>query len=42
MKVIEFNEQGKGIDNYGLNCDKLYVCDKKDIRLIDENVIIEY
>lgn len=42
MKVIEFNEVGKKIDNYGLNCKHLFVCNKEDVRLVNENVMIEY
>ncbi|MDD3474409.1 MAG: 3'-5' exonuclease [Candidatus Dojkabacteria bacterium] len=43
MDVIEFNENGKELQNYGLNCDKLYIVDRGEIRVLkDEIVKIEY
>lgn len=42
MSVIEFNEIGKGISNYGLNCNELYIVDMNEIRMTDEKVDFEY
>jgi len=40
MSVIEFNEVGKKINNYGLNCSNLYVCNKEDIKVLNEEIVI--
>lgn len=42
MSVIEFNEIGKELGDYGLNCKELYIMDVNDIRVVDEKVVIEY
>lgn len=42
MSVIEFNEKDKKIENYGLNCSNIYVIDKNEVKVLNENVIIEY
>ncbi len=42
MSVIEFNEIGKELGGYGLNCEELYIMEMEDIRVIDEIVSIEY
>lgn len=41
--VIEFNSVGKELQNYGINCNKLYICKMLDIRVLkDEMVKIDY
>ena len=41
--VIYFNEKGKELQNYGVNCNKLFICDKSEIKVLkDEMVKIEY
>ncbi len=43
MDTIQFNEQGKKLENYGLNCNSLYIVDKSEIKVLkDEVVKIEY
>lgn len=42
MSVIEFNEIGKELPGYGLNCNNLYIMGMDDIRAMDEIVSIEY
>lgn len=42
MSIIEFNEIGKELAGYGLNCNELYIIEKEDIRVLDEIVSIEY
>lgn len=42
MSVIEFNEIGKELGGYGLNCEELYIIEKEDIRVSNEVVSIEY
>lgn len=42
MSVIEFNQIGKSLPNYGLNTEELYICEVKDIRVTEEKVNIEY
>lgn len=42
MGVIEFNEIGKELEGYGLNCERLYIIGKEDIKVLDEIVNIEY
>ena len=41
--VIEFNEKGKELKNYGLNCINNYICHMNDIKILkDEIVKVEY
>ncbi len=43
MDIIEFDEQGKELNNYGLNVQRLYIVDKSEIKILkDELVKIEY
>jgi len=42
MSVITFNQFGKELANYGLNCNELYIVNYKEIRVIDEKVNIDY
>lgn len=42
MSVVEFDEIGKELKNYGLNCDTLYITNYKDIRPTADVVNIEY
>lgn len=42
MSTIEFNEIGKELGDYGLNCKELYIMGMEDIRALDEIVSIEY
>lgn len=40
MSIIEFNEKGKELKNYGLQCNKLYICNVNDIRVLKNEVIV--
>lgn len=40
--VIEFDHIGKELNNYGISCIELYICNVEDIRTLDEIVKIEY
>lgn len=43
MSVIEFNQIGKELENYSdLNCNELYICEVKDIRVTEDKINIEY
>ena len=43
MDIIEFNEKGKELQNYGLNCENLFILHRSEIKVIkDEMIKIEY
>jgi len=42
MSVVQFDEIGKELKNYGLNCETLYITNYKDIRPTADVVNIEY
>jgi len=42
MSIISFNQIGKELKNYGLNCKELYIVDYKDIKLTKDEINIEY
>ncbi len=43
MTVIEFNETGSVLENYGLGCDNLYIVGIEDIRKCEGEIVkIEY
>lgn len=42
MSVIEFDQIGKELNNYGLNINELYIINLKDIKITNEKVNIEY
>lgn len=42
MGTIEFNEIGKELNGYGLNCNILYIMGVEDIKVLDEIISIEY
>ncbi len=42
MSVVEFNDNGNELDNYGLNCSKLYIVSKDSVKVLNENIMIEY
>lgn len=42
MSVIMFDEIGKELKNYGLNCGELYIVDKNEIKLTTDKINIEY
>lgn len=43
MDVIQFDEKGKELENYGLQCNRLFICTAKDIHVLRNEIInIEY
>jgi DNA polymerase I len=40
--IIEFDNVGKDLKGYGLNCKEMYIVGKEDIRLTDERMNFEY
>lgn len=39
MDIIEFDEKGKELQNYGLNCNKLYICNLGDVKVLKNEII---